>query len=362
MNHYKEKTSNELSITDLLITVNHVFHYFKIRWRKLVLFGAIGAVIGYAYAELEKPLYTATMTFTIDADEQSNNGISGLAAQFGFEVGGKGSLFEGDNIIIFFKSRSMVQKTLLSEDTIDGHVHLLVNDYIRYNQLHEKWSSNSELKNISFKYGQTKLTRLQDSVLSLIYEEIIKKNLIIEKNDKKLSVITLSFVAKNDLFAKSFVEKLSGNVIDFYIKSRIKKSQYNVSILQRQVDSVQLKLDQAVSGVATSLDQQPNANPFKQVLNVPSQRNKLNADASQAVLTELVKNLEISKVALLKNTPLIEFIDQPILPLKVTKVSKVGAIISGFLMGLLLAIAGMIIKRVYSHSSPVRNNIPTAEI
>ena len=51
---------------------------------------------------------------------------------------------------------------------------------------------------------------------------------------------------------------------------------------------------------------------------------------------EIVKNLEISKLTLLNQTPIIQIIDRPILPLKVEKKSKIflgllGAFLGGFL-------------------------------
>jgi uncharacterized protein involved in exopolysaccharide biosynthesis len=47
---------------------------------------------------------------------------------------------------------------------------------------------------------------------------------------------------------------------------------------------------------------------------------------------EIVKNLELSKITLLNKTPIINIIDEPILPLKDNKMSKnASAFIGGFL-------------------------------
>ncbi len=343
-----DHTSNELSIKDLIIKTRLLFLHIKSKWQKVLLFAFIGAAMGLIYSFVKKPQYTAGMTFTVEGEDQSTGGINGLAAQFGFDIGGgKGSIFEGDNIMVFFKSRSMVQKTLLTEDSIAQTPRLLVDDYINYNDYRKRWDNKPALSNVVFTPGQQKLSRLQDSILSVFYDEIIKKNLFVDKVDKKLSIVTLNFTGKNELFAKSFVERLAGNVIDFYIQSRIRKSQYNVDILQHQVDSVKRKLNEAISGVASSTDAEPNANPLKQVLRVSSQKKIVDVEESKAVLTELVKNLEISKVSLLKDRPLIEIIDQPILPLKKEKISKTMGIIAGFIIGAFLAVMVIVIKRIY---------------
>ena len=63
-------------------------------------------------------------------------------------------------------------------------------------------------------------------------------------------------------------------------------------------------------------------------------------------MTELVKQSEMAKVTLRKETPLIQVIDQPILPLKKEKFGKAkGIVMGGFLAGFLIVIF-LIIRRV----------------
>ena len=55
-----------------------------------------------------------------------------------------------------------------------------------------------------------------------------------------------------------------------------------------------------------------------------------------AILQELVKNLELAKVSLLNNTPVITIVEKPIYPLEVKKIGKVkGVLIGGLLAGFL---------------------------
>jgi hypothetical protein len=61
----------------------------------------------------------------------------------------------------------------------------------------------------------------------------------------------------------------------------------------------------------------------------------------------LVKNLELSKLSLRKETPLIQVIDKPILPLPMEKFGKSkGVLLGGFLAGFLVVI-GLIGRRVF---------------
>lgn len=76
----------------------------------------------------------------------------------------------------------------------------------------------------------------------------------------------------------------------------------------------------------------------RRVLQVPSQRRQVDVQANQAILTELVKNLEVAKVSLRKETPLIQIIDGPVLPLEKERFGRLKGLILGGLIGGLLSV------------------------
>ena len=63
------------------------------------------------------------------------------------------------------------------------------------------------------------------------------------------------------------------------------------------------------------------------------------------MLNELVRNLELSKMSLRKETPLIQVIDRPILPLAKEKFGKAQGLVMGGLLAGFLVILGLIIRR-----------------
>lgn len=70
--------------------------------------------------------------------------------------------------------------------------------------------------------------------------------------------------------------------------------------------------------------------------------------ANTAILTELVKQTELAKVTLRKETPLIQVIDRPILPLPKEKFGKAkGIVLGGILAGFLVTL-GLILKRIFN--------------
>jgi hypothetical protein len=188
----------------------------------------------------------------------------------------------------------------------------------------------------------------QDSLLQTISAELTKNNLVIVQKDKKVSIISLTVKTENELFSKLFCEQLLKETSDFYIETKSKKSKLNVDILQKQADSIRAELNSAITGVAAESDNVYNLNPAFNVKSSPSRRRQVDVQANTAILTQLVAQLELSKVSLRKETPLVQLIDRPILPLENDKVGKIKAFIIGWFLAGFLTILYMIVMQMHS--------------
>lgn len=328
-------TADGISVNGLSSKLQSHFRYLKTKWKVLLIYFLIGASIGLAFAFYKKTHYTATITFTMD-DVSGTSSISGLASQLGLTLNSdKQSIFQGYNIIAFFQSRLMVQKTLLTKVPFKNDSDLLVNRYIEFNHYHKKWDNDPNLRNLTFVAGQP-LTRTQDSVLSVFYKDIFYKELDVERVDKRLTILSLTYTSEDELFAKDFCEQLAKNVIEFYTKNRVGKIVRSVNLLQHQTDSVRELLKHSMVNVASSVDAVPNANPQRRILNVSSQNKTIDVEIAKAALMQLAQNLQTAKISLYQETPLIDFIDRPILPLEETKPSKIKGIAAGGVLGLII--------------------------
>ncbi len=139
-------------------------------------------------------------------------------------------------------------------------------------------------------------------------------------------------------------------VNDFYIRTKTKKSQDNIAILQRKTDSVRAVLNGSISSGAIVLDATPNLNPTRQAQRtIPIQRSQFSAETNRAILGQLVQNLELSKMNLMKESPLIEKIDEPIFPLDKNSTSKVKMGIIGCIVTILITALVLGIRR-FLHS------------
>lgn len=346
-----EVQNDEISLKELIEKGREWFSYLLSQWKVIVLAGMIGAGLGLAYSFSKKPVYTASLSFALE-DEKSGGGLGsalGLASSLGLDLGGGGgSIFTGSNLTELFKSRAMVEQTLLSPVIVDGKSISLAEMYIQNNGWRDQWNENPKFKAIQF-LPDTKrkyFTRVHDSILGVMYQDLSKTGLVVGQKDKKIAIITIDVSSTNELFSKYFTESLVKEVSDFYVTTKSKKARENMDILERQTDSIRGALNGAITGVAVANDNTFGLNPAMNVRRAPSARRQVDVQANTAILTELVKQTELAKVTLRKETPLIQVIDQPILPLQKEKFGKAkGIVMGGVLAGFLIVIV-LLVRRV----------------
>ncbi len=346
--------NDEISLKELIQKIQEWVAYLKTQWKLIFGIAALGAIIGFAYASFQKPTYQATSTFVLEEDKGGGGlgGAMGLASSFGFDLGGGGGgLFTSSNIIELMKSRLVVEKTLLNPVQVGGKEISLADYYVQINKLKEAWTKKPALANISFPANadRTKFSLEQDSILQSISAGLTKNNLVIAQKDKKVSIISLTVKTENELFSKLFCEQLLKETSDFYIETKSKKSRLNVEILQHQADSIRAELNGAITGVAAASDNVYNLNPAFNVKRTPSTRRQVDVQANTAILTQLVAQLELSKVSLRKETPLVQLIDRPILPLEKEKLGRIKSfVLGGFLAGF-LSVLYLVFGRLYKN-------------
>ncbi|MFV5692488.1 Wzz/FepE/Etk N-terminal domain-containing protein [Flavobacterium sp. LT1R49] len=342
--------SDEISLKELIEKAKDWVAYLFSQWKIIVLAGIIGAALGLAYSFSKKPVYTATLSFALE-DEKGSSGLGGalgLASSFGIDLGGGGgSIFTGSNLTELFKSRAMVEQTLLSPVVIDGKTISLAEMYIQNNGWRDQWNDKPKFKAIQF-LPDTKrkyFTRVHDSILGVMYQDLSKTGLVVGQKDKKIAIISIDVSSTNESFSKYFTESLVKEVSDFYVTTKSKKARENMDILERQTDSIRRELNGAITGVAVANDNTFGLNPAMNVRRAPSARRQVDVQANTAILTELVKQTELAKVTLRKETPLIQIIDRPILPLAKEKYGKAkGLVMGGLLLGFLVVIV-LILRR-----------------
>src|SRR5690606_24195784 len=163
-------------------------NWIRYLWSKrllLLISGILGGALGILYAFLKTPQYTATTTFVLEGGE-SKGGLAqyaGMAAMVGIDLGSNASgLFQGDNILELYKSRTMLSQALLSKTHPDSN-ELLIERYVTYNDFKNVWQDDPVLAELDFRRKPEELDsqslRALDSVLTEFIEAIKKDVLTI---------------------------------------------------------------------------------------------------------------------------------------------------------------------------------------
>lgn len=334
-------TYTEISVKEVILKLREWYYLLVSKWKFILSAGVIGGILSLAYVYTKKPLYTAELTFIVEGEKSSQTmgAYAGIASQMGISpTGAEVGIFGGENLLALMKSRLMIERTLLTAVNVNGKRQTLAEFYIDINKLRDKWRDSSpELNTVRFlpNADPAKFSLLQNSLINSFHNTLVNENLTVSTMDKKVSILSLRTASNNELFSKFFTEILAKEVSDFYITTKTKKSVKNLAILEHQADSVRRLFNSALSASASLVDATPNLNRAHQTLTVPVKRKEVDAQANQAMLMELIKSIGMAKMSLREETPLIQVIDTPVLPLPKSQKSKAMMFLLGGFIGVM---------------------------
>lgn len=348
MNGQQHILDDKITLKEVILNFRGWITFFLGQWKFFLLAAIIGLVLGALVSIFKKPVYHAETTFVLEESDMGGMGqVSGLASLIGINLGsmsGPSGIFQGENIMELYKSDNMLGKTLLSP--FDDKT-LLIDRFIGFNELDKKWESKVDLASLNFSIPRENFSVTQDSVVKEISKLIREKHLSVEKPNRKLSIIYVTVSSKDELFSKVFNESMVENVNTFYFETKTKKTAENLTILQMQADSVRAVLDQNLMEFANIADRIPFPNALVQSATVNSRRKQVDIQAASAVFAEITKNLEIAKVNHRNNSPLIQIIDSPRYPLKITKIKLLKGIIFGAFLMVFVAMVFLYFRQLY---------------
>lgn len=355
MSDQMTNSSDEISLKELLQKAGEWWWFLKTQWWKIIIVGFVGGAIGFAYALKQPVTYTAKNTFVVEEGKGGASGLGGLASlagQFGVDVGGGagGGLLSGDNILLYFKSQSLAREVLLTQ--YDSSSNQSVADvYAAVYELKESWEKNKNIGKINFPPIRLSenYTRLQDSLLQKMIDGIIKTQFSVGKTDKKAGFIEVTATMQNEELAKVYCERIVHLAVDKYINIKTQRQKSTVDKLQVRADSIANLLRQkTVSGASLQTSSSTmDINPlYKTSTAVAVETTARDKTMLATIFASVTQNLEIAKFTLSQETPVIQIVDAPILPLAKYKMSRLKTAIVFSFVSILLLLVTLISKRV----------------
>ena len=329
-----EQYNDEIQLKDILIKLSEYKTYLLKKKFTIIGFSFLFFLIGVINAISTETKYNAELTFVVEGEKGGGSlgSMSVVASQFGFDISGSESAtFNQSNILELLKSRGVIENTLLQNIKVNGKEDLLIEHYLELNKVKESWLENDDFDGISYHDNST---FIHDSISGRVWRNIIENKLIIELESDESNIITLSYLSVNDEFAKGFVESLIGEMSKMYISHQTAQANNTLDFLQNRADSVFSELEKAEEDFARIKD--INQRIVKASGRLKELQLMRRVEVLNAMYLEIVKNLELSKITLLNQTPIINIIDEPILPLDQDKKSKtLAGLLGGFLGGFL---------------------------
>lgn len=290
------------------------------KWKLLLLLAILGFGGGLVYHWVKPVEYIARTSFVVEESKAgSGNLMSALAGQFGFDIGslsGTSGVLAGDNVLQLLKSGTLIKQTLLTDYDSKRS---LADVYAEKEDLKTKWEGKKKVgKWIDFPVGK-KMDRLQDSLLKVVVKKITEKNLSVLKPDRKLGFFELSVISKDENFSQLFCTRLLKVATDFYVNTKTRRLQSNVQRLQAKADSLEFMLNRKTYSAAETDRLLLNANPVYSAPTVSAEISTRDKFVQSTIYGEIIKNLEISKTAMIQETPTVQVVDYPDLPLNSTE-------------------------------------------
>ncbi|MEX2153559.1 MAG: GNVR domain-containing protein [Gemmatimonadaceae bacterium] len=311
-----------------------IFQWTKIvvrSTRAIVTLAVALAVIALVYSTLAARGYVASATF-VPQTASSDNRLSGLAAQFGINVGGRSGQTESpDFYIALLRSRELLKRAGESEyvlDTVTG-----------------KKGNLADVYDIP-PGGQRSRTGRAITELSKSLDPRV---------DPRTGILTLSVGAPKAHLAEQVDARLIELLNDYNVNRRKSQASAQRQFTEARVQEAQANLVAAEDAVknfmATNRQYQSSPQLMTEV-----NRLQRRVDLWQQVYTALAQSLEQSRIDEVRDTPVITVIDTPAARKKRIGAGPMKNAIIAFILGILFGIPLAFVREALSRhaaSEPV---------
>jgi len=352
-NQHTTKVFEEFSPRKLVLQLRSSLSYILSKWIIISLFSILTGLAAAFYYSFKKANYTAEITFALDegVTQNKNSDFSELSDALGLPVSfDAGTIFSSmTNIVELMQSRLLMEKTLRSSVIIEDKTIVFADFFLDSLLYREKWFKNSPYPKLDFSVTKksNKEALYENSIIKSIYETLITRNLKIDRKGKGTTIIVVTCISSNELFSKYFLEALLNEVTQYYIETKTQRSKISVELIQKRTDSVRQAYNKALYGRAAFTD--AHANPSRQTVSVTGEKQQTDVQILRASYVELVRSLENAKTSLMRDTPLIQYLDTPILPLKLDRPNIIKKFVLFFIVGGFLITTFLLMRRLYHY-------------
>jgi hypothetical protein len=343
----QETKQEEIGLKELILkSKDWISYLWGYKWR-IIFAGLFGGLLGFTYAKyLSKPTYISTLSFTMEQKNGSGGALGGLASSLGLsEIGGASSsgMFGGENILHLMKSNRIIHQSLKEPQKELNGDHLL-NFYLKNHFGKLINDKKSKIKLYPKRLDSVSFDRAQDSLLLAITKTIRESQILADRQDKKTSIIKLEVQDLNEEWAYLFSKALVKNAIDLYLEIKIGKLLRTEQELTQKKDSIRSLLDGSISTLAYETDINVHTPLLRH--KTTQVKKQIDVEVLRGMYASLIQNLEMTKFQRAQEEPIIEIIDEPIMPLAFSRKSKLLYFLLGGILFSFLIVSPLAIRKI----------------
>ncbi|PCH67679.1 MAG: hypothetical protein COC01_05195 [Bacteroidetes bacterium] len=345
MNNEEDIKDNEgIQLKDIITFIKESFFIIKENYRLIILAVCLFALAGFFHAKLSKPKFYADATFMSNNDQGSGGtGLLKLVGELGVLPASGGNV-DVEKLVELLSTKRIVTNALLKKAKIGSSEDYLANHYLWiYDDLLDIWIDKDHptiTSDFKFKTGDIdKLDHDQNGVMRVICQRVKYR---LEAEASRNGIISLLFNSHNQLFSKFFVDYLIEDLSDFFISRSIEQQLNTFNNLELRMDSIKERLMTAEESLARIKDESNRI--VKARGNLTELRLAREVKMLSVMYVEGAKNIEIAKYTLLNQTPVIQIIDSPVLPLIAKRKSWKVGIVLGAVCGFIFIVVFLYIR------------------
>lgn len=259
-----------------------------VRGRRLVVWLAAAAAGLAILFSIVFAHFTATSQFAPVADNTSLQGLAGVAAQFGFNIGGGQSSESPDFYVALVQSRELLSKVVLSTYAFP---------------IGRGRDSSGTLIGLMGHGGRSR----DDSVLKAVTR---LRDQVTVKDDQSTGIVTVTVPSDWPEVAVQINRRIIDLVNQFNVEQLQSQAGAERKFVESRMVMAQAALDSAEDGLRAFLERNKTYQTSPRLV-FEEQRLQARVDLRQQVYTTLAQSYEQARIAEVRNTPQITVIDPP---------------------------------------------------
>jgi len=349
----------EISLKEALLATKEYLSEIK-RCIPIILLITLPILALQIYKTVKAPkIYKAPLSFMLNEDSPSASGISSLLGSIGLPIGGGGDE-NLDKILELSRSRKISAATIFTKVNIGGKEDYLANHLIEMLENEKQWNKKGlfgdddtyDIDNLRFTHDSLPVFSLVENNGLKHLQNHLRGNsdenidaLIYSGYDEQTNIMKIEAVTYNGEVSVHLAKVLFDQLSDYYIIQSIEKQQLTYKLIKAKSDSIYQELQAKSYSLANFKDE--NQGMFARTDKLTESKLMLEIQKLGAMYTEATKNLELSDFALKSETPFIQLIDEPILPIKPVENSMVSAVLTGLFVGAFLGILFVVTRKMF---------------